>query len=105
VFGKVAFNVYEMRCRHNLIEKFKEVKGREGSHVNSTGHGLRLSVAPDLLIDDAVFNVKTTNIKRLLRLHWEDTIQLKEGSPLVLYLNPKADYVPKQVLAAGESED
>ena len=56
-------------------------------------------MSPGLSIYDNVFNDETTNVKRLSCLHWEDVLQLKERSPLVLYLNPQSAYVSKHVLA------
>ena len=73
---------------------------REGSWVETAGHGLCSSASPDVLIDDAASNVETTNVKRLLRLHYGDVIQLKEGSSLVLYFNPQSAYVLKHVSTA-----
>ena len=89
---------YVRRFRTDLIFKFKKVQLKSAASDN--GMGLRSGVSPDLLVDEAAYKVTTTKIKRLSRRHWEDVVQSKEGTPLVLYIRDKSDLVPKKVAAA-----
>ena len=80
--------------------KFKAVNERHGARDDSVGLGLRSAASPDLLIDEAAFNVETTNVKRLSRLHWEYILQSKVDSSLFIYMNADCDYVTKDVAIA-----
>ena len=88
---------YVRKFRTNLMFKFQQVRVRKATKADESGMGLRSGTSPDLLVDESAYRMRTTKVKRLSRVHWEDVIQLKEGTPVVLYIAHESDLVRKKV--------
>lgn len=80
------FHAYSTKFGLQLRQKFQATRSTAQKRSQAAGLGTRSSTAVDYLVDDEAYKVETTNIKRLSRLHVEDVIQCREGTPIVLYV-------------------
>ena len=84
-FDLAAFNLFSKRIDELLLCKFQAKRPSKAASEDRLGLGRRSEVHVDQLDDEDADHCKTADIKRLSRLHWEDSLVLSENDPLVLF--------------------
>ena len=63
--------------------------------INNIELGWRLDVNKDMLLDEEARLCDTKSVKRLLRCHFKDLLQIQENDPLVIYLEDNKEFCLK----------
>lgn len=96
------FDEWEQRFSRQMRTRFRKERVVSSSRNDGLGLGLRSAVESLSLLDDAVASLKTSEAKRLSRLHWEDVVGFQEGERLFVYFRRMSPVVDERFSSVPE---
>ena len=96
------FDEWEPRFARQIRTRFRKERVLSSSRDDGLGLGLRSAVESLSLLDDAAASLKTSDAKRLSRLHWEDVLCFQEDERLFVYFKRKSPVVDERFSSVPE---